>query len=312
MDCMSTTALPADISQLHAFVRVVEAGSFSEAARRAGTTTSAMSKAIARFERTHGVRLLHRTTHSIALTDEGDRLVDAARILFENLEKVEASLAEIATGEVAGRVRITAPTSFARACIMPRLPDFLRDNPTLQIEIKFRNEILDLAAEGVDVAIRSGPLDRLPGHHVRKLFTFPWIACASPAYLAAHGAPTSPEDLVGRQHVGFRNPATGQVLSWRFSNGRGKVAVRFTPKPTHIFDDAHSSVSLVREGFGIGWGPAWIVADDLKSGRLVEVMKDRRVPEEPLWMVRTSSRQVPQRTLRAMEFLGSLASTWKF
>jgi DNA-binding transcriptional LysR family regulator len=312
MDSMSTTALPIDISQLHAFVRVVEAGSFSEAARRAGTTTSAMSKAIARFERTHGVRLLHRTTHSIALTDEGDRLVDAARTLFENLEKVEASLAEIATGKVAGRVRITAPTSFARACIMPRLPDFLRDNPKLQIEIKFRNEILDLAAEGVDLAIRSGPLDRLPGHQARKLYTFPWIACASPAYLAAHGAPASPEDLVGRQHVGFRNPATGQVLPWRFSNGRDKVAVRFTPKPTHIFDDAHSSVSLVREGFGISWAPAWIVADDLKSGRLVEVMKARRVPEEPLWMVRTSSRQAPQRTLRVMEFLGSLDSTWKF
>ena len=309
---MSTTALPTDLSQLHAFVRVVEAGSFSGAARRAGTTTSAMSKAIARFERTHGVRLLHRTTHSIALTDEGDRLVGAARTLFENLEKVEASLAEIATGKVAGRVRITAPTSFARACIMPRLPDFLRDNPTLQIEIKFRNEILDLAAEGVDLAIRSGPLDRLPGHQARKLFTFPWIACASPAYLAAHGAPASPEDLVGRQHIGFRNPATGQVLSWRFSNGREKVPVRFTPKPTHIFDDAHSSVSLVREGFGIGWAPAWIVADDLKSGRLVEVMKAWRVPEEPLWMVRTSSRQAPHRTLRVMEFLGSLASTWKF
>jgi DNA-binding transcriptional LysR family regulator len=309
---MSTTALPTDLSQLHAFVRVVEAGSFSEAARRAGATTSAMSKAVARFERTHGVRLLHRTTHSIALTDEGDRLVDAARTLLENLEKVEASLAEIATGKISGRVRITAPTSFARACIMPRLPDFLRDNPTLQIEIKFRNEILDLAAEGVDLAIRSGPLDRLPGHQARKLFTFPWIACASPAYLAAQGTPASPEDLVRHQHVGFRNPATGQVLSWRFSNGREKVALRFTPKPTHVFDDAHSSLSLVREGFGIGWAPAWIVADDLNSGGLVEVMKAWRVPEEPLWLVRTSSRQAPQRTLRTMEFLGSLASTWKF
>jgi DNA-binding transcriptional LysR family regulator len=312
MDKMSTPTLPTDLSQLHAFVRVVEAGSFAEAARRAGTTTSAMSKAIARFERTHGVRLLHRTTHSIALTDEGDRLVDAAKTLFEDLEKVEASLAEIATGQVAGRVRITAPTSFARACIMPRLPDFLRENPTIHIEIKFRNEILDLAAEGVDLAIRSGPLDRLPGHQARKLFTFPWIACASPGYLATYGTPTSPEDLTRHEHVGFRNPATGQVLSWRFSNCHGKVAVRFTPKPTHVFDDAHSSLSLVREGFGVGWGPAWIVADDLNSGQLVEVMRPWRVPEEPLWMVRTSSRQTPRRTLRAMEFLGSLASTWKF
>jgi DNA-binding transcriptional LysR family regulator len=311
MDKLSTPALPMDLSQLQAFVRVVEAGSFAEAARRAGTTTSAMSKAIGRFERAHGVRLLHRTTHSIALTDEGDRLLGAAKTLFEDLEKVEASLAGIATGEAGGRVRITAPASFARACIMPRLPDFLRQNPTIQIEIKFRNEILDLAAEGVDLAIRSGPLDRVPGHTARRLFTFPWIACASPGYLATHGAPTSPEDLARHAHVGFRNPATGQVLSWRFANRHGKAAVRFTPKPTHVLDDAHASVSLVREGFGIGWGPAWIVADDLNAGRLVEVMKPCRIPEEPLWLVRTSSRQAPRRTLRTMEFLGSLASVWK-
>ncbi len=304
--------LPMDISGLRAFVSVIEAGSFAEAARRAGTTTSAMSKSIARFERTHGVRLLHRTTHSIALTDEGDRLVDEAKLLFENLEKVEASLADIATGRGAGRVRITAPASFARACIMPRLPDFLRDNPTLQIEIKFRNEILDLAAEGVDLAIRSGTLNRLPGHQARKLFTFPWIACASPAYLAARGTPTSPDDLAKHAHIGFRNPATGQVLSWRFANLVGKTIVRFTPKATHIFDDAHSSVSLVREGFGIGWGPAWIVAEELKHGRLVEILRDRRVPEEPLWMVRTSSRQAPQRTLRTIRFIESLNSTWTF
>jgi DNA-binding transcriptional LysR family regulator len=308
---MSTPSLPADLSQLLAFVRVVEAGSFAEAARRAGTTTSAMSKSIARFERIHGVRLLHRTTHSIALTDEGDRLLDVARTLFEDLEKVEASLAEIATGKVPARVRITAPSSFARACILPRLPDFLRENPGIQIEIKFRNEILDLAAEAVDLAIRTGPLDRVPGHQARKLFTFPWIACASPAYLATHGEPASPDDLDRHEHVGFRNPATGQVLSWRFSNRDGKAVLRVTPKPTHIFDDAHAAISVVREGFGIGWGPVWLVADDLNSGRLVEILRYWRVPEEPLWLVRTSSRQAPQRTLRTMDFLASLASSWK-
>ena len=115
MNWMSTPALPPDLSRLLAFVRVVEAGSFAEAARRAGATTSAMSKAIARFERAHGVRLLHRTTHSIALTDEGDRLLETAKTPIENLDRVEASLAEITTGPLGAacgsrpRRRLRAP-----------------------------------------------------------------------------------------------------------------------------------------------------------------------------------------------------------
>ncbi|MDU6493878.1 LysR family transcriptional regulator, partial [Bradyrhizobium sp.] len=152
---MSTTALPSDVSGLLALVRVVEAGSFAEAARRAGTTTSAMSKAVARLERARGMRLLHRSTHSLALTEEGERLMAAGRVLVESLARVQSALGEAARD--GGRVRVTAPASFARACILPRLPAFLRERPEIEIEVKFRNEILDLAAEGVDIAIRSGP-----------------------------------------------------------------------------------------------------------------------------------------------------------
>src|ERR1700710_1278452 len=104
MDLMSTPALPADLLGLMTFVRVVEAGSFAEAARRAGTTTSAMSQAVAPVERARGVRLLHRTTHSLALTPEGDRLMAAGRALGESLAEVEAALGEIAGGRGGGRV----------------------------------------------------------------------------------------------------------------------------------------------------------------------------------------------------------------
>ena len=310
MDKVSAPSLPLDLARLLAFVRVVEAGSFAEAARRAGTTASGLSKSIARFERRHGVRLLHRTTHSIALTQEGDRLMETGRELRESLERIASSLSEVAGARGGGRVCITAPASFARACILPRLSAFLRENPDLQIEVKFRNEILDLAAEGVDVAIRSGPLDRLPGHQAKRMFSFPWIACASPEYLKARGAPHSPHDLGAHEHVGFRNPASGQLLTWRFAAPRGKGVLRFAPKPKHIVDDAHAAISLVSDGFGVGWGPAWLVADDVRNGRLVEVLKDWRVAEEPLWMVRTSSRQPPQRTLRTMQFLASLPTRW--
>jgi DNA-binding transcriptional LysR family regulator len=310
MDNMSAPSLPRDLARLLAFVRVVEAGSFAEAARRAGTTASNLSKSVARFERRHGVRLLHRTTHSIALTEEGDRLMETGRELRESLDRIASSLNVVAGAQGGGRVRITAPASFARACILPRLAAFLRENPDLQIEVKFRNEILDLAAEGVDIAIRTGPLDRLPGHQAKRMSSFPWIAFASPDYLKARGAPQSPHDLGAHEHVGFRNPASGQLLTWRFAAPRGKGVLRFAPKPKHIVDDAHAAILLVGDGFGIGWGPVWLVAEDVRNGRLVEVLKDWRVAEEPLWMVRTSSRQPPRRTLRTMQFLASLPRGW--
>lgn len=305
---MSTSALPPDLSRLLAFVRVVEAGSFAEAARRAGTTTSAMSKAVARFERARGMRLLHRSTHSLALTEEGDRLMVAGRALADSLASVQSALGEAARD--GGRVCVTAPASFARACILPRLPAFLRERPEIEIEVKFRNEILDLAAEGVDVAIRSGPLGRARGHQARRLCTFSWIACASPTYLKARGAPATPHELPAHEHVGFRNPANGQILSWRFADPGGKGPVRVAPKPKHICDDAHAALALIADGFGIGWGPEWLVREDLRAGRLVEVLAPWRAPAESLWMLRTSDRRPPLRTQRVMSFLATLPAAF--
>jgi len=255
------------------------------------------------------MRLLHRSTHSLALTEEGDRLMAAGRALAESLARVQSALGEAARDD-GGRVRVTAPASFARACILPRLPAFLRERPEIEIEIKFRNEILDLAAEGVDVAIRSGPLDRVPGHQARRLCTFSWIACASPAYLNARGAPATPYELSAHDHVGFRNPASGQILTWRFADPRGKGPVRVAPKPKHICDDAHASLALIANGFGVGWGPAWLVHEDLRTGRLVEVLAPWRAPAEPLWMLRTSNRRPPLRTQRVMAFLATLPAAF--
>jgi DNA-binding transcriptional LysR family regulator len=244
------------------------------------------------------LRLFHRTTHSIALTEEGDRLLESGRELIAGLDRFGDALGGVAAGRGSGRVRVTAPASFARACILPALPAFLAANPGLEIEVKFRNELLDLAAEGVDIALRTGALDGLPGHRAQKLFAFPWIACAAPAYLA-RGVPKTPADLAAHDHVGFRNPATGQILTWRFADPRSRATLRFTPKPRHIFDDAHAATGLMREGFGVGWGPAWLFGDDLRE------------PEEPLWLLRSSHRQAPERTRRAMAFLASLPQSWR-
>jgi DNA-binding transcriptional LysR family regulator len=245
----------------------------------------------------------------LALTEEGDRLMAAGRALVESLTRVQSALGEVARDD-GGRVRLTAPASFARACILPRLPAFLRERPEIEIEVKFRNEILNLAAEGVDVAIRSGPLDRAPGHQARRLCTFSWIACASPASLNARGAPATPYELSAQDHFGFRNPASGQILTWRFADPRGKGPIRITPKPKHICDDAHASLALIANGFGVGWGPAWLVDEDLRAGRLVEVLAPWRASGEPLWMLRTSDRRPPLRTQRVMSFLATLPAAF--
>ena len=270
-----------------------------------------MSKAISRFERAHHVRLLHRTTHAIALTEEGDRLLEEGRTLLETLERAERSLAGLHTHGGTGRVRITAPTSFARTCIMPALPAFLRAHPEIHLEVQFGNEITDLAAAGIDLAIRSGRLEGLPGHVSRQLFNFPWVACAAPDYLARLGTPGTPADLGKHEHIGFRNKATGQIINWRFANPADRNNVRFMPRTQHVFDDAEAAWSLVGAGFGIAWAPAWLGLEDLRQGRVVEVLKDWRIEQTPLSMVRLDSRHTPKRTSAVMDFVASLPATWR-
>ncbi|WP_339652074.1 LysR family transcriptional regulator [Halopseudomonas pelagia] len=308
---MSLPPLPAGLTQLLWFVRVVEAGSFAEAARRAGTSTSALSKAVSRFERTYGVRLLHRTTHSLSLTDEGDRLLSEGRSLLNDLERSENLLADLGNSGVSGRVRLAAPTAFARTCLMPALPKFLSEHPEIDIELQFGDDIPDMAARGLDLAIRvEGPAN-WPGCISRKLFTFPWILCASPEYLCAKGKPLTPSDLAEHTQIGFRNRATGQIDSWNFKSPTDQKEIRYIPKPKYVFDDGESAWSMVRDGFGVAWAPRWLGLEDLRSGRVVEVMANWRTKESPLFAIRLQRRLTPKRTQLVLDFIASLTCEWQ-
>ena len=307
---MSIPPLPPGLIQLLWFVRIVDAGSFAEAARQAGTTTSAMSKALSRFEQTYGVRLLHRSTHSLSLTHEGERLLSEGRSLLNDLERTESLLAELGSAGAAGRVRIVASTAFARTCLMPELPVFLRAHPEIQIELQFSDEMTDLAAHGIDIAIRSGKLDGWPGYVSRELFKFPWVACAAPEYLRTHGIPETPAVLGEHSLIGFRNKATGQVDNWNFKSPVDRKELRYVPRAKHVFDDGESAWKMVRDGFGIAWAPAWLGLDDLRAGRVVEVLKDWRCAAAPLYSVRLQRRLTPRRTHLVMDFIAALPSQW--
>lgn len=293
------------------FVRVVEAGSFAEAARRAGTTTSAMSKAIARFEKAHGLRLLHRTTHSLSLTDDGEELLEGARLLLRDAEELEASL-DGRTGRGAqGRVRVSVPGALARACIVPYLPEFHARFPNVVLDLSFEDAMVDLAAEGVDLALRMGRIDGQPGMVARQLSTYPLVLCAAPSYLARKGIPRTPGELLAHDQVAFRHQGTGQVWIWHFADpvNLGNI-IRHVPLPNIIVDDGSTGWRLMREGLGVTWAPSWLGLDDLRSGTVVEILPEWRTPEVPLSIVRLDRRYTPQRTLAVLEFIEEIASNW--
>lgn len=307
---MSTASSRTSLQQLLCFVRVVEAGSFAEAGRRLGMTTSGVSKTIARFESAHGVRLLHRSTHSQSLTADGEALLAEARDTLRSVERLEAALATTAGGGAKGRVRISAPTAFVRSCLVPILPAFLADHLDIGVDLRGSDAIDDLALQGVDVAIRAGILEGIPGHVSLLLLDFPWVACATPGFLERHGLPETPADLGGGGLIGFRNGATGRVQPWRFRPPRpGAEPFRVVPDGRVIADDALSAWEMARLGQSIACGPYWLVAEELRAGRVVEVLRDWRDVTTPMSLLRRE-RQVPRRTEAVIGFLRASAVLW--
>jgi DNA-binding transcriptional LysR family regulator len=307
---MSTPLLPSSLVQLLSFVRVAEAGSFSEAARRSNCTTSAMSKAVTRLEKAHGVRLLNRTTHALSLTPEGDQLLAVGRKLLAEVEIAENAFAELGDRGGSGRVRISAPTSFTKRCLMPRLPEFLEANPGISIEIELRDDFLNMAVRGIDLAVGSGEIAGLPGHSARKLCTFPWMACAAPEYFRRHGTPRTPAELSEHRLIGFRNRVTGQLDSWRFRDPADGSILRHMPNPLHTFDDPEAAWEMIRAGLGIGYGPAWMGTQDWERGTVVEALREWRCVEPSLHLVRLDRRMTPKRVQAVQKFIADSTRLW--
>ena len=291
-------------------VRIVDAGSLSEAARRCGATTSAMSKAVTRLEQAHGVKLLHRTTHAISLTPDGEKLIEGARHLLREAEQLQGMLDRTGGSAAAGRVRLSAPGPFIRACLSPQLPALLRAHPRIELDLKVDDNQLDLAAEGVDIAIRFGTLDGQPGLVTRKLMSFPWILCAAPPYLEAMGDLLTPADL-GRHHqIGCRDAGSGQLTPWQFVDPVGGAPVRHVPRNRLVVEDMTTIWAMVAGGLGIAWLPAWCGLADLKAGRVVELLRDWRRPETAIHAALLDRRLLPQRTRGLLDSLVDAARDW--
>lgn len=260
-----------DLDDAELFLRVAELGSLSAAARERNLPVSQVSRALARLESRCGARLMHRTTHSLSLTDEGDTFVAHARRLLETRDELAARFSRHRGGP-SGWVRVSVSPVLAETVIAPSLPALYERYPQLQVEVMADDRISDMARDGVDIAVRTGaPQSEL--HIALPLAEFGRRLCASPAYLARHGVPQHPDELA--QHRLVTHSVNPGLNRWPYAPGRGfaRGAVFHAQGHTRS-DNSAVTMALALQGVGIARLNDLLSREHLASGALVPVLDD--------------------------------------
>ena len=259
--------------EMEAFVRSIELGSFSAAARELKLSPSALSKLVTRLERGLKVRLLTRTTRRIAPTPEGELFVTRCRRILAEMEDAEMEVGR-ARERPRGRLRMHVGVGMAIHQVLPVLPRFLEMHPEVQVDMIVEDRQVDIVRENLDISVRPWTPEST-SLVVRKLFEFERWLCASPQYLKRHGKPRSPDDLARHRCMAVASIPNNDKWSFRSGNGRRVVEVTLGAS----VNNADAVYRLALDGVGIGRLNEFIVADALRDGRLVQVLGDQHWPE---------------------------------
>jgi DNA-binding transcriptional LysR family regulator len=287
------------MAAMEAFIRVVDAGSFSGAAKQLRIGQPAVSKTIAQLEDRVGVRLLLRSTHGLTMTEAGRNFYERAKRSIEEAD--EAELAAHGVGAtLSGRLRMCAPVTFARLHVIPRLPVFLAEHPALDLDVVLNDRNIDLIEAGIDVALRMGQLTD-SSLTARKIGQSQRRVIGSPAYFEAMGVPQTPADLVRHQAVVYEQDAGG--TAWTFRRGAAETSVTIDGRVRV------SAAEGVREGVFAGLGLAiaseWMFAPELKSGAVGAVLEDWSLPPMDLWVAFPAGRWVGAKARAFASFMES-------
>jgi DNA-binding transcriptional LysR family regulator len=291
------------LSGVGVLAAVVEAGSFVRAGEALGITQSGVSRAIARLEQRVGIRIFHRTARSITLTDEGRQFYEEVSPHLSSIEDA-AIKAGGSTATVRGRLRVNVDAAFGIHVLAPAIEPFLARYPDLNVELAVRDRMGDLVAEGFDVAIRFGEPE--PSSLIaRLLLRTRVLTCASPTYLARHGAPQRPEDLeAGHQCVLLRDPTTGRGFLWEFQKGKKIVSV--AAHGSLMVNETGALLGACLGGQGIAQPLALYAEDYLRDGRLVQVLPDWADETFPLYIYHRSQNLMSARVRAFMDFVVEL------
>lgn len=284
-----------DLALLRLFVRVVEEGSLSAAARELDMALPAASKRLRQLESALGVRLLQRTTRRQSLTEEGALLHARAVQILADLDQVESQLSK-RSGTVTGRLRVTAPVALGRRCIAPLLADFRRLHPELRVHLELTDTLLDLVESGIDLAVRYGGLDD-SSYFSRPIAPNHRVLCAAPEYLQRHGAPIHPADLTAH-HCLLIGPQA--QATWRFEADE-PIVVRIDA--VLAANDGEAVHRWALDGHGIALKSIWDVEEDLQAGRLVQVLADYPIPAAPLHAIYPHNRHLAPRVSAFLRYL---------
>jgi DNA-binding transcriptional LysR family regulator len=284
-------------SDLRVFVRVMERGSFSSAAKDLGLTPSAVSKLVSRLEDRLGVRLLERSTRRLALTPEGETFLARARRIVADIDEAEAEVMQ-ARGAPRGRLRINSGTAFGLHQLAPALADFLARYPEIDVDLSITDRYVDMIEEQADIAVRSGHIPEGPFIQ-RKIADLQRVICAAPSYLKRRGTPRVAADLKDHDCIVVAGPG---LKRWPF-NVRGGVDV-VEVRPRVSTDDAEAALRLAIEGAGIVRLSDVIVGSPLRDGQLVALLTDtHHIEPFPLAAIYPAGRQRLPRVAVFIEFL---------
>lgn len=258
---------PRDFSDIWAFVRVVETGSFSEAARQMGTTKAAISKQVARLEKTLKARLLNRSTRKLGLTEAGGAIFQNALRMLEEARALEATAAGLQAGP-AGTLRVSASLAFGNTYLGGLLPAFMARYPDIRVVLSMTDRYVDLVEENIDVALRMAPRIDMLSAVARPIAPIRYVLAAAPAYLERHGTPASIADLAAHRCLTFGT--SGAPVSWQFRREGSEDSVRVDSAMC-----ANSSPALrlaMLRGGGIALLPAYVVGEDIRRGEALRLL----------------------------------------
>lgn len=284
------------------FLRVVEHGTLSGAARALGVSTAAVSSTLSRLEKQLAGRLLIRTTRGLSTTPEGAEFYARCKQITAELAEAEGLVSRAARA-VVGRLRVRLPLTLGRMWIVPSLPQFMLKHPSLTVEVVCMDFVPHTIEDGLDVSVQTGEMHD-SSLAVRQLATTRYVICAAPAYFASHGAPQSPDELHGHTCINYRRPRTGRVREWKVKNGTTERQITINSAMT--FNRIGLLIEAARAGYGLIQVPECYAQPYLASGELAETLENFKAGGYKISVVYRQQQRLAPKVRVFMDFLTAL------
>jgi DNA-binding transcriptional LysR family regulator len=286
------------LTSLGVFVAAVEEGSFAAAARRFGLSPAMAGKHVSEIEARLNARLLHRTTRRLSLTEAGQAYYERSKQILEAFDEANRE-ASVAQGAARGVLRVAAPVTFGAMHLGQVIARYVEDHPQVNVQVILSDRYVDLLDAGMDIAVRIGRLDD-PALVTRRIAPCRMVICASPGYIARHGAPRKPGDLLRAPRLAFSEAVSAG--DWTLSDARNRTYVIDGPSRISA-NNTQMLLSSALAGAGIAYGPTFVFGEHLRRGELVALLPTYRTTELVIQAVYPSARRIPFKVRQFVEYL---------